>query len=60
MIGAIMDKWDVYNEMLEHMSGEELAYHLVAAMSTVEAMENFEYIDRCHDLGIFGEDEEED
>ena len=28
-------------------------------MSTVEAMENFKYIDRCHDLGIFNEDEDE-
>ena len=60
MIGVIMDKWDVYYEMLEYMSGEELAYHLVAAMSTNEAMENFEYIDCCHDLGIFNEDEDED
>lgn len=55
-----MDKWDVYYKMLDYMSGEELCYHLVAAMSTVEAMENFEYIDRCHDLGIFNEDEDED
>lgn len=60
MIGVIMDKWDVYYEMLEYMSGEELAYRLVAAMSTNEAMENFEYIDSCHDLGIFNEDEDED
>lgn len=55
-----MDKWDVYYEMLNYMSCAELAYNLVAAMSTVEAMENFEYIDRCHDLGIFNEDEDED
>lgn len=55
-----MNKWDVYYKMLDYMSGEELCCHLVAAMSTVEAMENFEYIDRCHDLGIFDEDEDED
>lgn len=51
--------YDVMAEMKELMGAESLLEELFQAMSSDEAQENLEHIDRMHDLGLFPDEDEE-
>jgi hypothetical protein len=54
------NRYELLDEMLEHMCADKLLQELVDAMSDAEATENFEFICRMWDLPVFDEGEEDD
>ena len=48
--------WDRYGRAKELLGADALIEELVMAMSTEEALENIEFIERMHDFGSLGED----
>lgn len=48
-----MNRFNAMEYLLERMGAENLLRELVDAMSEDEAKENFEFIDRMHDLGLY-------
>lgn len=54
------NRYELLDEMLEHMCADKLLQELVNAMSDAEATENFEFICRMWDLPVFDEEGGED
>lgn len=54
---GLIEKWDRCIEML---GPEGMLNELWNCLSADEIRENLEYIDRMNDLGLFGDEEEED
>lgn len=50
---------EAFEEMREIMSDTELLDELYASIGEFAIEEHLRYIDQCHDLGIFDEDEDE-
>ena len=51
--------YGVFTKMKTMLGADALLEELFQAMSSQEAQENLEYIDRMCDLGLFPEEEEE-
>lgn len=52
--------YQAFEEMREMLGDTEFLEELYASLGDFAIKEHLEYIDRCHDLGVFDEDEEED
>ena len=52
--------WDKFEEMREVMGDTNLLIALADSLETDKLLPELLYIDRVNNLGIFGEDEQED
>ena len=52
--------WDKFEDMREVMGDADLLIALAVSLGTYKLLSELLYIDRMNDLGIFGEDEQED